>query len=857
MRGSFTRTTLLSGALSGMLTLVACGDGSVDAETQGASTGASTSGDGATDNGATGIGATGNGAIDGDGAAGSTRVALRNLGDREVFFQEVRGALLAQRGDDDYFGGDEEGAIDAGTGAGTDGGGGSDTGAGGVASPVSTDGSRGEAAAAPEADASTTTADGPNVTGTNVQEVGVDEQDRVKVSADGTRLYVLNTTYPGDFYPIDGEPVVIDDIETGEPLVIETGGAAVDSAVAEPFAIQTMLRVLGLDADAADATALRDVDVDLNGRQAQGMYLHETDSNSQIILTSSSNGYWGYWDEWGRPDAFGGIDSMITRIDVDDPANAGISGNVSIDGQIVSSRRIGPYLFVASRFYPRLPGRQPWEQTADEWRDAVGSADEADLLPHVTDVSTGEREPLVEPESCFVAARPDGDEWYSPDIVTLSVLDLRTMEVADSECYLGASETLYASPDAVYLATTRWNYGLPEDGSRSDSGVETDIHQFDIEAGSLRYRASGSVRGHLGFDELRKPFRMSEQDGYLRVATINDQGDFGFADGIADGGFFEGDAIEPGAPGSGGTTGDAATPDNTEADDGGTDDAAADVSDGGTQPLDIGPISLTILAPDDNGSLQRIAELPNAEQPAHIGKPGEQLYASRFLGNRAYLVTFRQTDPLYIVDLTDPREPALLSELEVEGYSDYLLPISQDYLLGIGRDALVLDDGRQDARGGFVLGVKLSLFDVSDPSAPREADTLLVGQLGTHSDALFDHRAITVQRATENHPTRVSFGIDVAGTAFPERRPTPNDPLNYYGWSYSGLHGFDVHADDSARIESRGALVVERVGPDNGYYGPRYRESRAVMVNDATYYVHGPDVFATTWDNLANPGPAR
>lgn len=842
------RTILLGGALSCLLSVSACSDGSSGAgsdASDGTSDGQLVGGDesGGTDSETSGVvnedqamggDGDGSGGADGDGGGGDadSTVTLRDLGDRDVFFDELRGALLSRRGGvDGVPEAGEEGVGAGGREEGGNDGGGSAGGTGGPAAPVQTD-DAGDAAAAPVADTASTTSDGPNVTGTNVQEVGVDEQDRVKASADGTRLYVLNSTYPDAAYPVDGGPVIVDDIETGEPVTIETGDAAVEplSPVFEGF--RTTLRVLALDADAADATPLADVDVDLNGRQAQGMYLHESGASARIILTSSSNGYWDYHDQWGNADAFGGIDSLITRIDVDDAGGTSISGNVSIDGQIVSSRRIGDHLFIASRFYPQLPGPQPWEQTADEWRDAVAAAGDAELLPHVTRLATGDREPLIEPESCFVAARPDGEEWYSPDIVTLAVLDLDSMEVADSACYLGASETLYASPEAVYLATTRWNFGarVADDGKQGN--IETDIHQFDIGPGSLSYRASGSVRGHLGFDALRKPFRMSAQDGYLRVATINDQGGFGIADGIADGGFFDDDGTGEGASGSGGSTGD-----------------------GGL--ADIGPISLTILGPADDGTLQRLAELPNAAQPAHIGKPGEQLYASRFLGNRAYLVTFRQTDPLYVVDLSDPRAPTLLSELEVEGYSDYLLPISEDYLLGIGRDALVLDDGREDARGGFVLGVKLSLFDVSDPRAPREADTLLVGELGTQSEALFDHRAITVQRATGDRPTRVSFGIDVAGTAFPVRRPTPNDPLNYYGWSYSGLHGFDVHAGDGARIESRGALVVERVGPGDGYYGPRYRESRAVMVDDATFYVHGPDVFATTWDNLGNPGPAR
>ncbi len=733
----------------------------------------------------------------GPGAApgAELRAALRPLGDGEAFFAELRGALVAQ-----YSGG-----------FGTD-----DSIEGGAVEDSSADAPPADPVAAPVAEADGAGGDDGGrleVTETNVQERGVDEQDRVKVSSDGTRLYVLQQSFGG---VSPGEPVFVDDVATDGSIDAESEFG--------PGSATTVLRVLGLDAASADATPLRDIELDLGGRNADGMYLYESDAGSRVLLSSSGGGYWGYWD---TSIAFGGLDSVVTRIDVDDPASAQITGSFRIDGQIVSSRRIGKYLFFASRFYPTLPGPQPWELGPGEWEAAVQATDDDSLLPGYVDEATGERVSLVDPGSCFVADKPEGQSWYSPDIVTLAVIDLDTMALSDSECYLGASETLYASPDAVYLATTRYDYGdvvepppvdvpvivegpvepaAPEpDIAPRDPSVQTDIHQFDIDGGSLAYRGSGTVVGHLGFDPLRKPFRMSARDGVLRVATVNDT--FGF-DG---------------------------------------------------QSREISPINVSVLEPDGEGALTLLAQLPNEREPGFIGKPGEQLYASRFIGDRAYLVTFRQTDPLYVVDLADPRNPRVLGELEIEGYSDYLMPIDENHLLGIGRDAVA--DPRGDDRGGLVLGLKLSLFDVSDPAAPREADTLLVGQTGTQAEALFDHRGITVQPATEEHPTRVSFGIDVHGEAFPTVRPDPGSDVGgpaYYEWSYTGLHGFDVRGGDAAGIEPRGAMIVERRGQDDLLFGPSvYGGDRSVMVNDATYYVHGDRVYAATWDTLQSPSAAR
>jgi hypothetical protein len=108
---------------------------------------------------------------------------------------------------------------------------------------------------------------------------------------------------------------------------------------------------------------------------------------------------------------------------------------------------------------------------------------------------------------------------------------------------------------------------------------------------------------------------------------------------------------------------------------------------------------------------------------------GEQIRAVRFLGPTAYVVTFRQIDPLYVLDLSDPAAPVLQGELKIPGYSAYLHPVGDGLLLGVGQDAT--EEGR-------ALGTQLSLFDVSDPTAPQRISTLAIGGW---SDVEWDHRA--------------------------------------------------------------------------------------------------------------------
>lgn len=87
--------------------------------------------------------------------------------------------------------------------------------------------------------------------------------------------------------------------------------------------------------------------------------------------------------------------------------------------------------------------------------------------------------------------------------------------------------------------------------------------------------------------------------------------------------------------------------------------------------------------------------------------PGERIYSVRYLGEMAYVVTFRETDPLFAIDLSDPRAPKVLGQLKIPGFSEYLHPLDDGLLLGIGQSV--------DERG-TANGVKLSMFDVSDPA---------------------------------------------------------------------------------------------------------------------------------------------
>lgn len=116
--------------------------------------------------------------------------------------------------------------------------------------------------------------------------------------------------------------------------------------------------------------------------------------------------------------------------------------------------------------------------------------------------------------------------------------------------------------------------------------------------------------------------------------------------------------------------------------------------------------------------------------------PGEKIYSVRFMGKRAYIVTFRQVDPFFAIDLSDPTSPTVLGELKIPGYSDYLHPYDENHIIGIGKDTY------GDGTPAWYQGIKLSLFDVTDPTNPKEVYKDVIGDRGSESILLNDHRAL-------------------------------------------------------------------------------------------------------------------
>ena len=196
---------------------------------------------------------------------------------------------------------------------------------------------------------------------------------------------------------------------------------------------------------------------------------------------------------------------------------------------------------------------------------------------------------------------------------------------------------------------------------------------------------------------------------------------------------------------------------------------------------------------------------------------GESIQSVRFMGDQAYVVTFRQVDPLFVIDLKNPAAPAVLGQLKIPGYSTYLHPYGENLLLGFGYDVKV------DGDNAYTMGMKVSVFDVSDFNNPQEVSTLLLGGRGSYSDVLYNHKSLL-------------FSQDKNLIAFPAvlTKLLAGDPLAYTEPSFQGLLILEVGADNQLNL--RGSIThFDKLNDPNGSGTLNEKDYNAFYGYDAIY----------------------
>lgn len=187
----------------------------------------------------------------------------------------------------------------------------------------------------------------------------------------------------------------------------------------------------------------------------------------------------------------------------------------------------------------------------------------------------------------------------------------------------------------------------------------------------------------------------------------------------------------------------------------------------------------------------------------------EQVYSARFLGDTGYFVTYEQTDPLFSVDFSDPENPKILGKLKIPGFSEYLHFYNDNLLLGIGMDT---------DENGITNGVKISMFDISDPSDVKEVSKYTLDQY-YYSDVFSDYRAALVD------PEKNLIGFPLSGSA-----------NQYVIISYDKDQGFQVQMQEEVNgnsyLGTRGVYANEKFYVINGNAIEAYRMGDYVKIDD-------------------------
>lgn len=207
--------------------------------------------------------------------------------------------------------------------------------------------------------------------------------------------------------------------------------------------------------------------------------------------------------------------------------------------------------------------------------------------------------------------------------------------------------------------------------------------------------------------------------------------------------------------------------------------------------------------------------------------PGETIYSVRFAGEKGYLVTFKKIDPFFVLDLSDHKNPALLGELKIPGYSDYLHPYDKNHIIGIGKDAVDADEDLIDDRGfGFAWfqGVKMALFDVTDPTNPVEMYTVNIGDRGTDSEALHNHKAFLFDREKE---------ILVIPITLAEIEGEPSADNQYGVVTFQGAYVYNINLDIG--FDLKGRITHHDNFDDTNSYNRTTAIRRSLYIEDVLY----------------------
>ncbi len=461
------------------------------------------------------------------------------------------------------------------------------------------------------------------------------------------------------------------------------------------------------------------------------------------------------------PEYYGSPIVTLTEVDIsDDPV---ITRRLQIDGTYLSSRMIdgvarivvtaGPNGFVWA--YPEGNGLRAEREAVEANKKIIEESTIANWVPYYVLTDRGGN--VISEGAAIECDRAHHPvEFGGFNTLNILAVDLdKGLDIVDATSVLATGETVYSSTKSMYVSTNAW---LDPRIFAEDRWEDAQALINETRTQIHQFDISGNTTDYVATGSVRgyllNQFAMSEHNGDLRVASTTSPNWWG---------------------------GRAARQESL----------------------------VSVLRPN-KGELEVIGQLDG------LGKD-ERIYSVRFLGDVAYLVTFRQVDPLFTIDLSDPSQPELRGELKIPGYSSYLHPLADGIVLGIGQDAT--EDGR-------VIGSQVSLFDVNDLDNPIRIAKLRLGR-DTNSVAEYDHKAF------------LQWGDTIIV------------PLTAHGWNnekqsfFTGAVAIDTTDGELSEI----TRLVHPDG-DNWEWGWNAAILRSLVVGDNLYTVSNTGIMKSSLDDF-------
>ncbi|MGG1660326.1 beta-propeller domain-containing protein [Brevibacillus sp. NRS-1366] len=432
--------------------------------------------------------------------------------------------------------------------------------------------------------------------------------------------------------------------------------------------------------------------------------------------------------------------------DLADKKHPILTRQLEVEGQYLSSRKIGSNLYLTANNY------------VDTYR--ILAEKEEVPGPVYLDSAQGDEYKTI----------PYSDIRYFPESIHPDYLMVAGVNLDDAKkkmsmnTYLGAGENIYASKENLYVAVTEFN-AVPVKVKPQESFApkliapsvdsKTTVYRFAMDKGNLTFSGKGDVPGRI-----LNQFSLDEHDGYLRVAT---------------------------------TSGEMwRTDENTS-----------------KNNLYVLGKNLSVY-----GKLEGIA-------------PGERIYSVRFIGDRAYMVTFKKVDPLFVLDLANPESPTILGALKIPGYSDYLHPYDENHIIGFGKEA------ESDKDWAYYQGMKVALFDVTDVTKPEEKFKTVIGDRGTDSELLSNHKALLFSKEKD----LLAFPVTVY--EWSDEQKAKKDIRDYGQFTFQGAYVYHLDLQKGFTLTSKithlGQEEMKKAG--EGWYQSEKNINRILTIDDTLYTV--------------------